>query len=76
MEAVAPVFIVFSLERQARVWARNQNARTHGLFQKDPERESRAGWRELDDTEAVVESDVGVETPTESRVERFGAVNI
>jgi hypothetical protein len=40
------------------------------------DRAPRAGWRELNDPETVIEAKIGVEPPTEPLVELFRAVNI
>ena len=40
------------------------------------DRARRAGWGQLDDAEAVVEREVGVEPPTETGVERLRAVDV
>jgi hypothetical protein len=40
------------------------------------DRESRAGRRELDDPEAVLEAEVGIKAPAESSVELLRAVGI
>ena len=59
-----------------QVEALGRARRGRGDLRAELDRAPRAGRRELDDPEAVVEGEVGVEPPAEARVERLGAIDV